>query len=425
MQQFNNGYSLKLTNGKEAVVTRFLGEGAQGAVFEVTVDGAPKALKVFRSEPSKQFLQNLKKNIEDGTTSPMFLWPEGMTHRLVGIHAYLMPLRPDGFHEFSKFRLAKVRFASFKAIIHAAIDLCDAFRLLHARGLSYQDLNDGGFFINPDTGEVRICDCDNVYPNGENSGILGKARYMAPEVVMGKTLPNSYSDRFSLSVILFMLFCIDHPFEGLNVVRRPCLTEEIERRLFGQDIVFVYDPNNACNRPVHGVHRNLLTMWPLLPDKLRDTFIEQFSQQVIHTPSGRKTEMQWLDIFVAIRDTLVRCPHCGDETFYSPGKACMNFRCGKPLNATFNLAGGGRRIPLLPANGLRLLKQGKAVGAIVANPKSSGDLLIKNLSQVNWIIVTSSGKSISIAPGGFMPVKEGLTISLTTNNQSFKLTIKK
>lgn len=59
--------------------------------------------------------------------------------------------------------------------------------------------------------------------------MLGKARYIAPEIVLGKNMPNSYSDRFSMTVILFMLFCIDHPFEGMNVVRYPCMTEEIER----------------------------------------------------------------------------------------------------------------------------------------------------------------------------------------------------
>lgn len=31
-----------------------------------------------------------------------------------------------------------------------------------------------------------ICDNDNVAPYGENLGIAGKCRYMAPEVVIGK-----------------------------------------------------------------------------------------------------------------------------------------------------------------------------------------------------------------------------------------------
>ena len=36
--------------------------------------------------------------------------------------------------------------------------------------------------IHPETGDVLICDNDNVAPEGVTSGILGKARYMAPEL---------------------------------------------------------------------------------------------------------------------------------------------------------------------------------------------------------------------------------------------------
>ena len=74
-----------------------------------------------------------------------------------------------------------------------SLDICCAFRALHLKGLSYQDLNDGNFFINGETGRVLICDNDNVAPDGDNTtGIRGKARYMAPEVVSGKKNGGSY-----------------------------------------------------------------------------------------------------------------------------------------------------------------------------------------------------------------------------------------
>lgn len=416
---------IRLEDGREAQVCNLLGEGAQGAVYSVIVGGSLKALKMFRYKPSEAFIKNIRKNIAEGAPSPLFLWPEALTKPKDGSRGYLMPLKPAGSFEFSQFRLAKVRFASFKAIINSAINLCDAFRLLHAHGLSYQDLNDGGFFINPNTGEVGICDCDNVFPHGENSGILGKARYMAPEVVMGKTLPNIYSDRFSLSVILFMLFCIDHPFEGINVVKRPCMTEEIEQRLFGQDILFVYDSANSSNRPVHGVHRNVLTMWPLLPETLRAAFVSQFSSEVISNPTRRMTEMQWAELFVKVRDSLVRCVHCGDETFFSDGGRCMNRRCNKPLTATFTLKGGGRHIPLIAGNIIRLTNSPKPTAAIMAKPGFPDILILKNLSGSQWMVHTPSGKSITVTPEGYMPVKDSLSICLTLENQPYKLTIKK
>ena len=79
------------------------------------------------------------------------------------------------------------------------MNIVTAFRILHNRGYSYQDLNDKNFFVNPQTGDVKIADNDNVAPFGKNMGIMGKPRYIAPEVVVGENLPNTASDRYSLA----------------------------------------------------------------------------------------------------------------------------------------------------------------------------------------------------------------------------------
>lgn len=413
MRQLQINDRIRLEDGREACVESFLGEGAQGAVYVVNINGVQKALKWFRRLPDERFLKNIRKNISEGSPSPIFLWPEALTRiRNSGV-GYVMPLKPGGSYEFSKFRMAKVRFYSFKAIIEAAIRLCDAFRLLHANGMSFQDLNDGGFFINPINGEVAVCDCDNVFPHGDNSGILGKARYMAPEVVMGKSLPNSYTDRFSLSVILFMLFCIDHPFEGFNVVKHPCLTETIEQRLFGRDICFIFDNDRTDNRPVRGVHRNVLTLWPLLPQPLKEAFIGEFSRSKLEKPTDRMTEMQWIDLFISLRDHLMKCPHCGDETFVYDGQTCLNPRCKNPIQVNYHLEGGGRSIPLIKNGVVRFDSDGKISAVVLEKPGNPDTLLLKNVTDRAWSVQTPSGKSISVSPDGFMPVKQELIISTT------------
>lgn len=411
--------SIKLTDGRTAVVRNLLGEGAQGVVYKVDVNGEEKAMKWYKKMPPKTFVQNLQKNIKMHAPSPVFLWPEAIAKEAADGVGYIMPLKSPDCYEFSKFRMTKVRFSSFRAIIEVAMKLCDAFKLLHANGLSYQDLNDGGFFINPVTGDVAVCDCDNVFPHGENSGILGKARYMAPEVVLGKTLPNSYSDRFSLSVILFMLFCLDHPFEGFNVVKHPCLTEAIEQRLFGKDICFIFDPHNACNRPVRGIHRNVLTIWPLLPQVLKDAFTSEFSRSKLDNPPERMTEMQWIDIFMSLSDHLVKCPNCGDEVFAYEGMGCLNSRCRQKVDVKYRLEGGGRSIPLLKGSVVRDGRDRTVAAIAVEKPGDSRTLLLKNLSKQTWCVTTPTGKSVSVVSNGFMPVKPNLTISLT-----YKMTIK-
>lgn len=332
---FEIGAGIRFTNGKNAIIEKELGSGGQGTVYLVDAEGRKSALKWYKKMPDKLFLNNLKSNVDEGSPSPLFLWPEAISKQRFGSVGYLMPLKPEGYEEFSKFRLGKVHFASFRAILTAAIEICEAFKILHAKGLSYQDLNDGGFFIHPVTGHVKICDCDNAFPHGESSGVLGKARYMAPEVVLGKNMPNSYSDRFSMSLILFMLFCIDHPFEGANVIRCPCLTEELERQLFGEHICFIFNPDNDCNRPVQEVHHNALVMWPLLPPELQATFQMEFGTEKMKHPESRLTEMQWIDILLRCRNRLVRCPQCGAEVFIED--KCMNPRCKKVIHGQFCL----------------------------------------------------------------------------------------
>lgn len=421
MEHFNIGQKIRLADRQEATVLAFVGAGAQGTVYKVLMDNEEKALKWYRRKPDAAFVRNIEKNIADGSPSPLFLWPEALTREQKGGVGYIMPLCPEGYQDFSKFRMAKVRFSSFRAILNAAIALCEAFRLLHAQGLSYQDLNDGGFFVNPHTGDVRICDCDNVCAHGENLGILGKARFMAPEVVRGKSLPGCYTDRFSLAVILFMLFCIDHPFEGINVTSRPCLTEEIERHLFGKDLTFVYDPSLDKNRPVYGLHRNVITMWPLLPRQLRDAFTEQFSGKVISNPPSRMTEMQWSDLLVGLREALVKCPDCGDEAFALPECRCLNSRCAKVVEPDFVAEGSGHRLPLVKGNTLHLGKESAQFAYVAVNPRDAKSFVMKNISATTWNVTTPSGKSISVTPQGFMPIKDGLTI----NVNSLKLQITK
>ena len=205
MVELSTGTRITLSNGGYVTINKELGRGGQGIVYLVDYHGKPKALKWSLNTPDQNFYNNLNSNILNGSPSDAFLWPEAITERQRGSYGYVMDLRPKNYFEFGNFLMAKAKFASFDAMLNAAMKICNGFMMLHRFGYSYQDLNDGNFFIDPQTGDVLICDNDNVMPQGEKSGIMGKARYMAPEVVAGG-IPDKYSDRYSLSVILFMLF---------------------------------------------------------------------------------------------------------------------------------------------------------------------------------------------------------------------------
>lgn len=230
MAELKKGDKVNLTSGGYVTIEKELGRGGQGIVYLVNLSGEKKALKWYLNAPNDKFYKNLEHNVMNGAPggSSAFLWPEYLTQKQNGSYGYVMKLRPQNYYEFGNFLLAKKSFRSYTAMLAAAMKICNGFMMLHRFGYSYQDLNDGNFFIDPNTGDVLICDNDNVMPQGEKSGIMGKARYMAPEIVAGG-VPDKYSDRFSLSVILFMLFYANHPFEGAKVVACPCMTETFEK----------------------------------------------------------------------------------------------------------------------------------------------------------------------------------------------------
>ena len=164
-EELSKGFKVKTIDGRIAVVQKHLGGGGQGDVYLVDYNDSPMALKWYKKgamNNPKAFYENLVDNKEHGSPSAEFLWPIDVTEWSDGTYGYVMPLKPEGFYEVSDFMLTNVCFKSYKTAIDAALKIVSAYRLLHNAGYSYQDLNDGNFFINPQNGKVLICDNDNV-----------------------------------------------------------------------------------------------------------------------------------------------------------------------------------------------------------------------------------------------------------------------
>ncbi|WP_276694349.1 serine/threonine protein kinase [Ruminococcus champanellensis] len=404
------GYQIPLVNGSDAVIVKKLGEGGQGVVYRVSVGGREYALKWYHKgavHNPKKFYQNLESNISKGAPTKAFLWPLYLTKPVDGSFGYVMDLRPQNFREFSDFLLAKVHFQSLSAAVNAALNITNGFRELHRNGFSYQDLNDGNFFIDPATGEVLICDNDNVAPYGESLGIAGKARYMAPEVVRNMTAPNVMTDRFSLAVVLFRLLFLDHPLEGKRVVEAPCLTEELELKFYGKDPVFMFDPGDDRNRPVRGVHANAIRFWPMYPKFIQNKFIEALSKDAMTGNAPRMTDNDWQIAFTRLRDTIITCP-CGSETFINVAGDANCCGCGQkiPKPPVLNCHNHKYGLALFP--GMKLYRchidKGsdnftEVIGEVSRNPKNPGVWGLRNVSDVVWNVETQDG--------GIRPVEKG------------------
>ena len=428
MSNLISGTQITLSGGCTATVKSKLGEGGQGVVYLVTLsDGTDMALKCYTSSPNPGFFDNLKKISAQKAPSAAFLWLKYIAMLNGEECGYVMDLMPKGYHDLGDFFSAgydgkvKANFSSFGAKLQAAINICNAFRQLHIQGLSYQDLNDGSFLINPNDGDVRICDNDNVCANNHSvTYILGRSRYMAAEV-NGDNLPNTNSDRLSLAIILYRLFMLDHPFEGESIIKIPCLTPEIERRKYGKEAVFVYDPLNDSNRPNPYIHKNSCLFWKYCTSSLQQKFQRALSHEAIINPQNRVSAKDWKDLFLQLRRTLIVCPNSPrdkDHDFLADGVVSVCPRCNDHIiiNTSLHFSDGTDYI-VTPHKFIYIGDEMTPIARGVTKVNESGiiELGLQNISGNTWNVQTPKGNIKQVEPKKAMPLRDGMQIRFRGN----------
>ena len=421
-EQLDSTFTIQTKLGWTVSDPHFLAEGGQGCVYRVTYNGQEKALKWYKPGSLQNldaFYENIWQNVMRGSPSEEFLWPIDITEQRNGTFGYVMDLRPEGYYEVTDFMLCNVRFRSYKTAIDAAMKIVSAFRQLHNAGYSYQDMNDGNFFINPQNGKVLICDNDNVAPDKTETGIVGKPRYMAPEIVLRKHMPDSLSDRFSMSVILYMLFCLNHPLEGKRYMA-PGLPPEMQEKLYGSEALFIMDPEDNSNGPHEHVHRNSIMVWSCLPEYMKNIFLNAFSQDSLKNPSRRPKEIDWLNALTRFRSDIVVCEKCGNEIFTHQGVPCACDNCGSMPVIPVKITLSAYSVPAMKDSRIYRCQLGvcdekdalSPVAHVIEKKSSPGVLGIRNRSDKIWNAITSKGIAKRVQPNEVIPLKAGITFTV-------------
>jgi len=409
-------------------IVHFIGGGGQGEVYRATLAGDPIAVKWYLpSAVSHWQRQALERLLGRPAPSRAFLWPLDLVEaeNQPGF-GYVMALRPVAYRDLNAILRREVELP-LEALAVLGLNLADAFLRLHTEGLCYRDVSPRNVFFEPGNADVLICDNDNVDIDGTvGGGVLGTPRYMAPEIVRREGLPSSRTDLWSLSVLLFCLLVLHHPLEGRRELEIPLLSDLASaRELYGDNPVFIYDPDDDSNRPDPAAHANAVQLWTFYPAFIRDLFTRAFTEGIRDAAHGRVGESEWRAAMARLHDCVARCDSCDNAFSYVDPLGIETvecWRCGQSLRPGYLELSSSDPVVLRP--GARLFRHhvelgapygfGEPVATVRAHPSKPGVLGLLNQSKRPWRSARPGGKSVEIPAGDVVGCAAGTVIDFGT-----------
>ena len=142
------GTVIRFTDGTSGIVRSMIGEGGQGEVYKIDYNNEIKALKWFKKHPGPDVAKSISDNIARKATLPdYFQWPIAVCDNQLGFGYVMNLVNTEEYKELKKFiyRAEICHFDSYSTSINACLNLCLAFKKLHAHGLASFDMNGGNF----------------------------------------------------------------------------------------------------------------------------------------------------------------------------------------------------------------------------------------------------------------------------------------
>jgi eukaryotic-like serine/threonine-protein kinase len=433
MELLRIGQRIRNQAGQDYEVVKFLGGGAQGEVYRARLGSHEVAIKwyfPYYVQKDTRLLIRLRQAIHEGSPANQFLWPMEILNPDEPTFGYVMPMREPRFKGLSDL-LKRTVDPEFRALTTACLGLAEGYFQLHSKGFCYHDINASNVFFDPDTGEIRICDNDNVDVNKVPGSIAGTMRFMAPEIVRRETTPSITSDQFSLAVLMYYMLMIAHPFEGKRENDLVPFGPDQQLKLYGTEVIFIYDPQNEANRPDPMYHQNAVAFWPIYPQFLRDAFTRAFTEGLNNTHS-RITEGEWRRIMVRLRDSIVYCQHCNTENFYDAEalqqtkKPAPCWSCGKEYmlppririvsigattGATIVMLNRDTKLYDHHINDSKAFDFTRAVGEVSQHPTNPNIWGLRNTTDEPWTIDTAETGLRSVEPGRNVAISLGMKIN--------------
>jgi DNA-binding helix-hairpin-helix protein with protein kinase domain len=418
----------------ELTVRQKLGEGGQGSVYLAEGPDGWHALKWYNPEQATLEQQAALRYLVQtgpprGPAGKRFIWPEALvTAPPARQFGYLMPrIDTQRFAELGEVWARRKPAPGFAALCEISYQAANSYRALHLSGHCYRDISRGNLLFDPRTGDVLICDNDNVGVNRHSRcQVWGTLEYMAPELVRGEADPSTDTDLHALAVLLFNLWVWHHPLHGLLEYQFHSWDIPAKVHVYGKAPVFIFDPVDARNRlPNDPDYTTAQKRWSWCPPSLQALFLRAFTQG-LREPARRVTEGEWQNLFLQLKDGLLLCPTCQAENLWEPSQpapACWHCRqaLARPPRLLITHAAGQQCVLL--GKGAKLLRrhvkpasaepdQATVLGEVVQHPTDPQIWGIRNLTANPWDAALPDGTPRQYAPQKAVPLRAGLKLFL-------------
>ncbi|MES2641340.1 MAG: hypothetical protein V4850_17750 [Myxococcota bacterium] len=416
------GDAVETTDGARFILGEPLGRGNQGAVFSLRLPAgaAPLCAKIYlglddaRAARMRTRLEQLRQlPATDQLVLPRkvlrapklgYVMNQVIGHSSIGA----LSTRPSG----ASVRPWYAEGGGLRRRLLLGLELCAAFRDLHARGLAYCDLSFDNVLVSGDPlPRVRLIDCDNLtLPGTPGSNVAGTPWFIAPEILSGASSPDIFTDVHSLAVLLYHLLVLTHPLLG-DAIRTDTTDAEdaaLRGRWPGGGVLpWIDAPDDARNRAGSGLPRHLV-----LSPGIAATFDRAFSDG-LHDRTRRPSEGTWAEVLGRAVDAVVGCPACRNTNWLGAGECAW---CGKPVAPPTVLVlrhTDGRR-PVVVEQRRRLyprhlLFRRDTLGeAPLAEVGFVGDqLTLESRAELAFDLRSEDGRAVRVEPGARAPLALG------------------
>jgi serine/threonine protein kinase len=426
-----NDYFKGISSGQKYEIEKKLGEGGQGTVVQVKNkdNGKIYAAKWYKSSTtSSEQRQRMEVLVSRGCPiAPdkgiKFIWPIEMIsyEKSKDGFGYIMPLiDTERFVTLNRVVFGRIKQPNLKVLSRISYLLTLALDTIHVSGLAYCDINQGNLMLDPVSGDIVICDNDNVVINNANVPVKGVWEFMAPEVALGTSHPNAETDKYSIAVMLFYLWMWEHPMDGKKTLGIYSWDIPAKKKFYAYEPVFVFNPQNTSNN-AEGVNEleTCVKRWErMCPPRLKEMFTSVFTKGV-SDPSYRIQLLDWQRVFLELNSNAILCPYCNSVNVWD-GKQTpfVCFNCGKEVPFFLYLSldhgfGDETNIIIAPKVIIRRhhlnivkfdSKSNDIIGTIEPHPNDPKASILRNNTDKPWKYKTADGAEYSVEPGQARPL---------------------